>query len=226
MLPDRVHTFPLTFEQGDREVTIHPAGIETADGLLLLDVGPEETLGQLADHLTDAGFDLDDVSRVLVTHHDWDHAAGLAALQDLTETTVLASEPEARAVDGREETRGSGERYPPARVDVTFEAVPEAGVTFHTEAGPATVVPTPGHTPGHVSAHLPEERFLFAADALTADTNGLQGPNEGFTEDMDTALASAERLAALDVERTHCFHGGTVAAGRERIAEIAASRTG
>lgn len=224
MLPDGVHTFPLTFDQGDRQVTIHPAGVETTAGLLLLDVGPEETLDQLRAALSDAGFDLDDVSTVLVTHHDWDHAAGLAALLDLTDATVLASETEARAVDGRKETRGPGERYPPGRVDVTFEAVPEAGVTFHTVAGPAVVVPTPGHTAGHVSVHLPEERFLFAADALTADEDGLQGPNEGFTEDMDTALASAERLAALDVETTHCFHGGTVAVGSERIAEIAAGR--
>jgi glyoxylase-like metal-dependent hydrolase (beta-lactamase superfamily II) len=224
MLPDRVHTFPLTFEQGDREATIHPAGIETPDGLLLLDVGPEETLDQLGDRLADAGLDFEAVSRVLVTHHDWDHAAGLAALLDLTDATVLASEPEARAVDGRADTRGSGERYPPARVDVTFGAVPEAGVTLHTAAGPARVVPTPGHTAGHVSVHLPDERFLFAADALTADADGLQGPNEGFTEAMDTALASAERLGELDVETTHCFHGGTVAAGSERIAEIAESR--
>jgi len=41
---------------------------------------------------------------------------------------------------------------------------------------------------------------------------------------MDEALASAGRLADLDVETTHCFHGGTVAAGSERIAAIAASR--
>jgi glyoxylase-like metal-dependent hydrolase (beta-lactamase superfamily II) len=222
MLPDGVHTFPLTFDQGDREVTIHPAGIETGGGLLLLDVGPAETLDQLGDRLDDAGFGFEDVSTVLLTHHDWDHAAGLAALQDIADPTVLASDREARAVDGREAPRGPGERYPPGRVDVSFEAVPEAGVTLHTAAGPATVVPTPGHTPGHVSLHLPEERFLLAADALTADEEGLQGPNEGFTAELETALASAERLAALDIEATHCFHGGTVAAGSERIAEIAA----
>jgi glyoxylase-like metal-dependent hydrolase (beta-lactamase superfamily II) len=229
MLPDGVHTFPLTFDQGEREVTIHPAAIETANGLVLLDVGPEEALDQLGDRLDDAGFAFADVRTVLVTHHDWDHAAGLAPLQDLVDPTVLASAREARAVDGREDTRGPGERYPPGRVDVTFETgttdpAATSGITFHTAAGPATVVPTPGHTPGHVSIHLPEERFLLAADALTADERGLQGPSEGFTEDMDAALASAERLARLDIETTHCFHGGTVADGSDRIAEIAAAR--
>ncbi|WP_276257312.1 MBL fold metallo-hydrolase [Haloglomus litoreum] len=218
MLPDGVHTFPLTFDHGDGQVTINPAGIETPRGLLLLDVGPDGALDQLRERLGEAGFALDDLATVLVTHHDWDHAGGLAALQDATDVTVLASEHEARAVDGRADTRGPGERYPPGRVDVTFDE----GVTFHTDRGPARVVPTPGHTPGHVSVYLPDERVLFAADALTADADGLQGPNEGFTEDMDTALTSADRLAALDIETTHCFHGGTVAAGSARIGAIAA----
>lgn len=217
VLPDGIHTLPLTFEQGGREVTINPGGIETERGLLLLDVGPAETLDQLREGLDAAGFAPADVSTVLVTHHDWDHAGGLAAFQETTEAVVLAHELEAPPVDGRSDTRG-GDRYPPARVDVEFDV----GVTIHTDAGPARVTPTPGHTPGHVSVYLPEERFLFVADALTADADGLQGPSEQFTESMPDALSSAERLAALDVETTHCFHGGTVAAGSERIAAIAA----
>jgi glyoxylase-like metal-dependent hydrolase (beta-lactamase superfamily II) len=216
-LPDGVHTFPLTFEQGDREVTIHPGGIETERGLLLLDVGPAETVDQLREELGAAGFAPTDVATVLVTHHDWDHAAGLADFQETADAVVLAHELEAPAVDGRSDTRGA-ERYPPARVDVEFET----GVTINTDAGPAQVVPTPGHTPGHVSVYLPEARCLFAADALTADADGLQGPSEQFTEAMSEALSSAERLAALDVGTTHCFHGGTVAAGSDRIAAIAA----
>jgi glyoxylase-like metal-dependent hydrolase (beta-lactamase superfamily II) len=216
-LPDGVHTFPLTFEQGDREVTIHPGGIETERGLVLLDVGPEATLDQLRAGLDAAGFAPADVATVLVTHHDWDHAAGLASFQETADAVVLAHEREAPPVDGRSDTRG-GNRYPPARVDVTFDA----GVTLDTRAGPARVLPTPGHTPGHVSVYLPTGRFLFAADALTADADGLQGPSEQFTESMGEALSSAERLAALDIETTHCFHGGTVAAGRDRIAAIAA----
>lgn len=216
-LPDGVHTFPLTFEQGDREVTVHPGGIETERGLVLLDVGPAETLDQLRDGLDAAGFAPADVTTVLLTHHDWDHAGGLEAFQETADAVVLAHELEAPPVDGRSDTRG-GNRYPPARVDVEFDA----GVTVNTDAGPARVVASPGHTPGHVSVYLPEERFLFAADALTADADGLQGPSEQFTESMTEALSSAERLAALDVETTHCFHGGTVAAGSDRIAEIAA----
>lgn len=216
-LPDGVHVFPLTFEQGDREVTIHPGGIETERGLLLLDVGPAETLDQLRERLEAAGFAPADVATVLVTHHDWDHAGGLASFQGSTDAVVLAHELEAPSVDGRSDTRG-GDRYPPARVDVEFDA----GVTFNTDAGPTRVVPTSGHTPGHVSVYLPEARFLFAVDALTADTDGLQGPSEQFTASVTEARSSAERLAGLDIETTHCFHGGTVTAGSDRIAAIAA----
>jgi glyoxylase-like metal-dependent hydrolase (beta-lactamase superfamily II) len=217
-LPAAVHVFPLTFDQGGHEVTVYPTGIETPRGLLLLDAGPEETLDQLRGGLAEAGFAAADVALVLLTHHDWDHAAGLAAFQEAADAVVLASATEAPAVDGRRDTRAEGERYPPARVDIEFDD----GLDIRTEAGPARVIPTPGHTPGHVSVHLSEERFLLAADALTADADGLQGPDERFTESMETARSSAARLANLDVETTHCFHGGTVAAGSERIAAIAA----
>lgn len=85
------------------------------------------------------------------------------------------------------------------------------------------VVFTPGHAPGHVSLYFPEKRLLVAADALTADEDGLQGPSERFTLDMAGAAESVERLAALDVESVHCYHGGTVAADSDRIAEVAES---
>jgi glyoxylase-like metal-dependent hydrolase (beta-lactamase superfamily II) len=217
-LPAPVHVFPLTFDQGGHEVTVYPAGIETALGLLLLDVGPVETLDQLRDGLAGAGFAPADVALVLLTHHDWDHAAELAEFQASADAVALASATEAPAVDGRADTRADGERYPPARVDIEFDD----GLDFRTDAGPARVIPTPGHTPAHVSVHLPEERFLFAADALTADADGLQGPSEPFTESMETARSSGARLADLDIGTTHCFHGGTVAAGSGRIAAIAA----
>lgn len=132
--------------------------------------------------------------------------------------TVVAHERAAPMVDGRTSPRGSDDesRYPPQRVDI--ELAGEA--TFHTRAGPARVIPTPGHTPGHVSVWLPDEQFLIAADALTADEDRLTGPRPDMSEDVELARASLERLAELNVERTFCYHGGFVAEGSDRIAEL------
>jgi len=221
-LPERVHHLPLDIEYHGREATFNPCAAETERGLLLLDVGPLGSLDALETGLADAGFDLGDVTTVLLTHQDADHAGGLAALQERTDATTVTSGRAAAVATGREPPRGSDpdeDRYPPARVDLELEG----GGTFHTLAGPARVVPTPGHTPGHLSVFFPESRFLVAADALTADDGGLQGPSPEMSEDMDVALESAGRLAELDVERTLCYHGGLVDAGNDRIAEAVRS---
>jgi glyoxylase-like metal-dependent hydrolase (beta-lactamase superfamily II) len=221
-LPEHVHHLPLEFEYEGRELTLNPCAVETERGLLLFDVGAPGPLDGLESALADAGFDLGDVAGVLLTHQDVDHAGALATVQERTDAVSVASEHTAAVVTGREPPRGhdpDDERYPPARVDLDLES----GATFHTLAGAARVVPTPGHTPGHLSVFFPEARFLVAADALTADEDGLQGPNPDATGDMDVALESAGRLAELDVERILCYHGGFVDAGNDRIAEVVRS---
>ena len=221
-LPERVHHLPIEFDYDGRGITINPCAVETERGLLLFDVGARGALSGLESALSGAGFEFGDVATVLLTHQDADHAGGLSAFQERTDAAAVASERAAAVADGREPPRGRGpedDRYPPARIDLEIES----GATFHTRAGPARVVPTPGHTPGHLSVFFPEARFLVAGDALTADAEGLQGPSAEMSEDMDVALESAGRLAELDVERVLCYHGGFVDAGGDRIAEVVRS---
>ena len=221
--PEGLHRLPLEVELKGRPLRLEPAAVETDRGLLLVDTGIPGTLDELAARLADVGFELSDVATVLLTHQDADHAGNLAALVDSAATApfVVAHEAAARVVDGRESPRGSDadeDRYPSARVDLALAG--EASIS--TNLGPARVIPTPGHTPGHVSLYLPDEKFLLAADALTADEGRLEGPRPDVSEDVATAYSSVERLAELDVERTLCYHGGLVDAGDERIAAIAA----
>ena len=221
-LPEHVHHLPIEFDYDGREITINPCAVETERGLILFDVGARGALSGLEARLSEAGFDLGDVATVLLTHQDADHAGALSALQERTDAETVASERAAAVVDGRQPPRGSApedDRYPPARVDLELES----GATFHTLAGPAWVVPTPGHTPGHVSVFFHDAGFLLAGDALTADENGLQGPIPEMSEDMDVALESAGRLAELEVERVLCYHGGFVDAGGDRITEVVRS---
>lgn len=217
-----LHTFPQTITRDGQEVTIHPAAVETPRGVILIDVGFPGFLQLIGDNLAVADLDWDDVRAVLVTHHDGDHAGALADVVDRTGAVVYAHKRCAPYLDGRMDTEKSpeGERYPPADVDV--ELVED--VRFRTAAGPLEVVFTPGHTAGHVSLSVPGERLLLAADALTADEDGLAGPSEAFTLDVDEALDSTERLAALDIQRILCYHGGLVEADGERIREVVAEQ--
>jgi glyoxylase-like metal-dependent hydrolase (beta-lactamase superfamily II) len=220
-LPEGIHTLPQTVEQGDRTVTIHPAAVETPTGVVLLDVGYAGELDQIGEGLADAGLALDDVRAALVTHQDGDHAGALATLVDRTGAVVYAHEACAPYLDGREHPiKGpEGQRYEP--VDVDVELVD--GVRFRTAAGPMDVVFTPGHAPGHVSLYFPDSGTLLAADALTADESGLQGPSTEFTLAMDEALDSAERLAEREIQELLCYHGGYVEADSEQVRGVVAS---
>jgi glyoxylase-like metal-dependent hydrolase (beta-lactamase superfamily II) len=204
MLPDAVHPLPLPVAENR---TLTAAAVELDTGVLLVDTGLPDTTDLLGEALADAGIDFSDVALVLLTHHDGDHAGGLAAVRERTGAPVLAHERAAPFVrGGRDPLKSDGERYPPAPVEVELDG----GETFHTPAGPARLVHTPGHAPGHVSVHFPEASVLLAGDALTAEGGELAGPKPQFTPDRAEAERSVRRLAGLAVETVLCYHGGVV----------------
>jgi len=213
-----IHALTLDYEFEDRDLTIHPVAVETDRGVILLDTGLPGSVEKVADELDAAGLALDDVTKVLITHHDGDHAGGLRELVDETGAEVLAHREEAPYVDGRgAPIKGDpDDRYPPVAVDVELVG----GIRFRTTAGPMQVVDTPGHAPGHVSPFFPHSGLLIAADALVSEGGELSGPKPEFTPEMDRAMESVGALTHLDVERTHCYHGGTVEAGSSRIETI------
>ena len=193
---DSVYVLPLDVDRGGDVHRFNPSAVETDSGIVLLDVGFPHSLDQLEAGLADAGYGLADVELVVLTHHDGDHASGLSTLLERTDALVAAHEAEVPYVDGRESIR--------------------------TAAGPMELLHTPGHSPGHLSAYLPEAKVLVAADAMVSE-DGLAGPKEVYTPDMDTAVESVGRLADLDVETVVCYHGGAVEATGEDVAAIYSS---
>jgi len=214
-LSSGLYAFPQMIVHEGTEYTYHPAAAETPRGLALLDVGNPNAVEQVESHLENRGYGWDDVSAVVVTHQDNDHAGGLAQIADRIDAPVYAHERAAPHVDGREPLFGyDAERYPPVDVEIVD------GVRFRTGAGPMEVVFTPGHAPGHVSLYFPDADLLVAADALAAPDGELVLPK---VADEDDARDSVARLADLDFERTLCYHGGLVEAGTDRVRELAES---
>ena len=218
-LTDHAYAFPVTFEMMDREMTINPSGVETDDGLLLLDVGVPGGAADLAAALDEHGFALSDVEAVMLTHQDLDHAGCLATVVEESGATVYAHEADADYVEGERDPIKGGDgsmQLETAPVDVRLVG----GETFRTAAGPLEVVHTPGHTPGHCSLFLRDAGLLFAADALNVVDGELVGPREDATPDVASAWESVETLSALDVAEVFCFHGGAVEADADAIAAL------
>jgi glyoxylase-like metal-dependent hydrolase (beta-lactamase superfamily II) len=217
-LAPAVHALPLSFDYDETgtEMVIHPALVETDRGPILVDVGLPGAVGKLERRLDELDYDLADVRTVVLTHHDGDHAGALRELLERTDAITFAHREETPFVVGaRDPIKATGDRYPPAPIDVEIVDA----VTFRTRAGPMRVVETPGHSPGHVSLYLPDERLLIAGDALTAE-EGLDGPNPEFTPEMGRATRSLAALSDLEVDRILCYHGGAVDEGTESIAAI------
>ena len=96
-------------------------------------------------------------------------------------------------------------------------------------------IPTPGHTPGHVSLFRDDDRTLLAADAVTttkqesmtavlSQRRELHGPPAYFTQDWDRARDSFRRLAALGPDLIVSGHGQPCGGPdvRDELARLAA----
>ncbi|MFN3954993.1 MAG: hydroxyacylglutathione hydrolase [Pararhodobacter sp.] len=119
------------------------------------------------------------LTRVLLSHHHWDHVDGLAE--------ILAAHP--APVFGNAADR---------------ERLPALDHAFHPGElleGTCTVLDAPGHTLGQVAFHFPALKALFSADSLM--THGCGRLFEGTAGDMFATIA---RFATLP-DDTHLYCG-------------------
>jgi glyoxylase-like metal-dependent hydrolase (beta-lactamase superfamily II) len=206
--------------------------LDAAHGPTLIDTGLPGQQDAIAALLAEAGVQVEDLERIILTHQDIDHVGSLHDLVQASGARVLAHATEVPFIDGRQpprfarpevlaqhpELRAVAERFRPTPVD---EALQDG--TRLDLAGGVRVIFTPGHTPGHSCLYLERSKTLIAGDALTANEGRLQGPNVGATPDMPAASQSVRKLAELDVQTIVCYHGGVVqddASGQlRRVAE-------
>ena len=154
------------------------------------------------------GLDPATVSHVFLTHSDFDHVGGLAALPG---AAVYLSADEAQMVDGTTarsfgllRNSLSGREWTPCR---DGEVVNAGGIKV-------VAIATPGHTPGSMS-YLIEDRYLFVGDALRLVKGVVRPFLKLLVMDMPMHLASLRKLAAVGEARllftAHSGHTSEVA---------------
>jgi metallo-beta-lactamase class B len=126
--------------------------ITSPAGHILLDAGSPQAPAQVAQHIRQLGFRVEDVRYILNSHAHIDHAGGIAALQALSRATVLAGAPGEQVL--RTGRPGKGD---PQYANLTpLPAVANTRVVHDgdvIELGPIAVTAhaTPGHTKGGFS---------------------------------------------------------------------------
>lgn len=184
----------LVIDTGERRILVDTCVGENRDGL---PVPPAAT--NFIKGLAAAGYELDDIDTVLCTHLHFDHVGWNTHLVD---GKWVPTFPKARYLFGRIEWdhwQTASSDY--INVNDTVRPVVEAGLadlvdTDHVVCDQVRLVPTPGHTPGHVSVVIESggDRAVITGDMAHHPIQFAE-PELGMDADSDTARAATTRRA-------------------------------
>jgi glyoxylase-like metal-dependent hydrolase (beta-lactamase superfamily II) len=220
----------IKFKFGDIEDIIHPVILKDNDEMMLVDCGYIGFMSIIEDAIKSEGLDCNQLTKILITHHDHDHMGALADFKlKYPNIKVVASEFEAPYISGQkkslrleqaEELQStlSDEQKPfgkafceilrkvrPVKVDM----IVHDGEVINW-CGGCEIIGTPGHTPGHISLYLKSKKTIITGDAATLENNELVIANPQFTIDIDNANKSILKLLSYDAKTFICYHGGIV----------------
>ena len=195
----------------------------------LVDAGTPWDEAAIRDGLDEAGVEVSEIGRVLLTHYDLDHVGTLAALAPDLDASVRAYGFDAQLLRGARSPPLGNHKGLIQRLGglVTDSAdIDVVGVRDGEGVGSFTAYHTPGHTPGHV-AYVSEELGVALLGDLVSESDGDLNPS-GWVISYDTDAVAAsvrdltERAPAFEVA---CVgHGDPLSAdGSEALKRAAAT---
>ena len=203
-------------EKGNLTMSIHALVLETGGRCILVDTclgndkkrdlpGWNMRQGPFLEDLASAGYPRESIDQVLCTHLHVDHVGWNTMLVD---GKWIPTFPNARYLMGREEwahwDKQAMEGQYKAVIDDSVRPIVEADLvdlveTTHALSPEISLVPTPGHTPGHVSVRIVSkgEEALITGDFLHHPCQ-MARPDWCSPADSDSAQALATRLAMFE----------------------------
>ena len=212
---------------------MNPVIVDDGTDMLMIDCGMQDTMDELKASAVAQGVDLSRLTRIIVTHHDHDHAGNLAELlQENPDIQVIASVTEKDYIDGTVVSPriAWSKKMADATVDneelkagylnlvVLFNKLEAARVDIGAVDGQVfdwlggvEIVATPGHLPGHIAVYLRGLKALVTGDAMNIDGDALGTAHPLYTEDMTAAKESTAKMAGFDIDQLVTYHGGPFA---------------
>lgn len=228
-----------------RPTHVNAYAIARDDGLLLVDsgsAGHPSAAAALEKALADAGYRLEDVSAVVLTHAHSDHCGLAGLLRERSGAPIWGHPDDGHFYDARVDPRGVWERR---RERARREGVPDAelgafadvreelegalpggrpdrplreGTTFASALGPWEAIETPGHAPSHVCLVQRQTGIAIVGDLICASF--FPWMDYGYTPDpVAELLTSLDRLEGVGVELALPGHGRPLEGVGDVIAE-------
>jgi glyoxylase-like metal-dependent hydrolase (beta-lactamase superfamily II) len=170
---------------------------------VLIDTGfPGRSQGIVA-NLAALGLKPNDIAHILLTHHDVDHVGNAKALQQLSGANLWAPQIDVPYIHGELNRPGI------KRIVQTLIRVDKPHVDkIYAEGqkiGSIEVIPTPGHTPGHVSLLYGD--ILFAGDLVRSNKGKLNAFPAMMTWNTSEYKKSLKHAGTLSFEIVCPAHG-------------------
>lgn len=167
-------------------------------GITLVDTGLFWNLRSIRAEVTAAGYDLDDVDRVLLTHYDLDHTGGLSSVTADSTASVYLGTADARLAAGETDPNAFhhkglfhrlARRLAPLPAGITVEHVSDGD-----RIGQFTAFHTPGHNPGH-TVYVHDAGVAFLGDLVWEEAGELTPPFWLDSYDMRQVRESIRQFA-------------------------------
>lgn len=204
------------------EYDCHVYLINGGGELALVDAGVGMDVQQILDNVIAEGFNIGNISSVLLTHAHADHSGGCASLKSTLGASVVVSSEEADFLSGADEeelglmfARSAGwyppeYRLQPCQVDVELRDGQSISVGNLT----LKAIKTPGHSRGSVCYLMKGKKatYLFTGD--TVFLRGLISLLNAPGSSVQDYCHSIKKLAGLDVDALlpghlgFCLRGG------------------
>lgn len=179
------------------------------DEPVLIDTGNKGKSVQIEAELGRLGVRMSDIAHILLTHSDVDHIGNAKILREKSGAKLWAPKEDLPYIHGTRKPRGlrrliaATMKADTPDIDGTYE--PGQWIS-HVE-----MIPTPGHTPGHVSFRYGD--ILFAGD-LVMSRGGKLRPSPGIlTEDKTKLRQSISDVGRLSFDWVCPAHGNPVKRG-------------
>lgn len=219
-------TIAMSF--GGVENIVYPTLLWDSQNIILVDCGFIGAFEILEGELQRHGLSANQLTGLVLTHHDHDHMGAAAALKKINPKIKIYSSPqEGPFISAQEkplrlcQAEQMQKTLPPAQQDFgkafcemlrRVEPVQVDCLLHDGEhldwCGGCRVIATPGHTPGHISLLMEAESMIITGDAIALEKSQPVIANPQFTLNMEQATRSMEELLSMKACSYYCYHGG------------------